>query len=87
MKSSNRWIPALIVSMAALVVAVRAGARPAPTGMNEGANAPERHFLSADVRRVAVELREKAFAGTRAADWVKGLSDEVGSRLSGSRRA
>jgi Zn-dependent M28 family amino/carboxypeptidase len=37
-----------------------------------------------EVRRVAVELRERAFAGTRAAEWARGLTDEVGPRLSGS---
>jgi carboxypeptidase Q len=40
--------------------------------------------LSPEVRRTAVELREKAFAGTKAVDWVRGLTDEVGPRLSGS---
>jgi carboxypeptidase Q len=29
-------------------------------------------------------LRERAFAGSRASDWVRGLTDEVGPRLSGS---
>ena len=39
--------------------------------------------LSPEVRRTAEALREKAFSGTRAVDWVRGLTDEVGPRLSG----
>lgn len=31
-----------------------------------------------------MRLREQALAGTRAADWARGLSDEVGPRLAGS---
>lgn len=46
--------------------------------------AAERPAIPPEVRRTAVELREKAFAGTRAAEWVRGLTDEVGPRLSGS---
>ena len=38
-----------------------------------------------DDRRVAIELRDKALGGTHAVDWVRGLTDEVGPRLSGSR--
>lgn len=34
---------------------------------------------------MAAELRDKALAGTRAVDWVRGLTDEAGPRLSGSR--
>jgi hypothetical protein len=40
--------------------------------------------ISPEVRRTAEALRERAFAGTKAADWVRGLTDEVGPRLSGS---
>ncbi len=40
--------------------------------------------LSPDVRKTAESLREKAFAGSKAVDWVRGLTDEVGPRLSGS---
>ena len=40
--------------------------------------------LSPEVRKTAEELRERAFAGSRAAEWVRGLTDEVGPRLSGS---
>ncbi len=40
--------------------------------------------LSPEVRKTAEALREKAFAGTKAADWVRSLTDEVGPRLSGS---
>jgi len=50
-------------------------------GVFYAADAPA---IPPEVRRVAVDLREKAFAGTRAADWVRGLTDEVGPRLSGS---
>src|SRR5512143_3099003 len=41
--------------------------------------------LSPEVRKTAIELREKAFAGTRAVEWVRGLTDEVGPRLAGSQ--
>ncbi len=40
--------------------------------------------LSPEVRKTAEALREKAFAGTKAVDWVRSLTDEVGPRLSGS---
>ena len=40
--------------------------------------------LSAETRRTAVQLRDQALAGSRAVDWVRGLTDEVGPRLSGS---
>ena len=40
--------------------------------------------LSPEVRRVAEGLREKAFEGTKAIEWVRSLTDEVGPRLSGS---
>jgi len=40
--------------------------------------------LSPEVRKTAEALREKAFAGTKAVDWVRGLTDEVGPRISGS---
>jgi len=43
-------------------------------GVFYAADAPA---IPPEVRRVAVDLREKAFAGTRAADWVRGLTDEV----------
>ena len=46
-----------------------------------GADSPR---ISPEVRRTAIELRERAFAGSRAAEWVRGLTDEVGPRLSGS---
>jgi carboxypeptidase Q len=50
-------------------------------GWSLGADSPA---LSPEVRRTAVELRERAFAGTRAIGWVRALTDEVGPRLSGS---
>lgn len=40
--------------------------------------------LAADVRQTAIALREKAFSGTRAADWARSLADEVGPRPAGS---
>ena len=41
-------------------------------------------ILSAETRKTAVQLRDQASAGSRAVDWVRGLTDEVGPRLSGS---
>ena len=52
----------------------------APT-VARGADAP---VLSPEVRKTAEALRERAFAGTKAVDWVRSLTDEVGPRLSGS---
>ena len=40
--------------------------------------------IPAEVRRTAESLRERAFVGTRASEWVRGLVDTAGSRLSGS---
>jgi hypothetical protein len=40
--------------------------------------------LPDQVRRTAEALREKALAGTRAAEWVRSLIDTAGARLSGS---
>ena len=37
-----------------------------------------------ETRRVAESLRESAFAGSRASEWVRGLIDTAGPRLSGS---
>ncbi len=68
---------AVFVTLAAVGAAVRAGARPARTSGDGSVISPE-------VRKTAEALREKAFAGTRAAEWVRGLTDEVGPRLSGS---
>src|SRR5216117_275650 len=83
MKTFKRLILVVIVSVTAVVPWVRAGARPAPTEKNEGPAGPE-HHVSPEVRRVAEALREKAIAGSKAAEWVRGLTDEVGPRLSGS---
>jgi carboxypeptidase Q len=77
MKPLRAWVPAMFAAAAAMVVSVRAGARLASAARN----AP---VLSPDIRRVAIELREKAFAGSRAVEWVRELTDEVGPRLSGS---
>ena len=51
------------------------------SGVSRGADAP---VLSPEVRRVAEALRDRAIEGTRAFEWVQGLTDEVGPRLSGS---
>jgi carboxypeptidase Q len=40
--------------------------------------------LAPEVRRTAESLRESAFTGTRASEWVRGLVDTAGPRLSGS---
>lgn len=40
--------------------------------------------LSPELRNAAELLREKAFAGTRAAEWVRSLIDTSGPRLAGS---
>ncbi len=53
----------------------------APSNLARTADAP---VLSPEVRRTAEALRERAFAGTKAVDWVRSLTDEVGPRLSGS---
>jgi carboxypeptidase Q len=49
--------------------------------LSRGADAP---VLSPEVRRVAEALRDRAIEGTKAFEWVQGLTDEVGPRLSGS---
>lgn len=41
-------------------------------------------LLSPAVRKNAEVLREKAFSGSRAAEWVQGLTDQAGPRLAGS---
>jgi carboxypeptidase Q len=65
----------VFVTLAVVGGAVRAAARAAPTSGDA---------LSPEVRKTAEALREKAFAGTKAAECVRGLTDEVGPRLSGS---
>lgn len=40
--------------------------------------------LTPEVRRTASALAESAFSGTRAADWVRSLTDRVGPRPAGS---
>jgi carboxypeptidase Q len=47
-------------------------------------SAAKGQVLSPEVRKVAADLREKALAGSRAVEWVRQLTDEVGPRLSGS---
>jgi hypothetical protein len=60
----------LILASTLLVPSSRA-ANPAPV-------------LSPELRSAAESLREKAFAGTRALDWVRSLIDSSGPRLAGS---
>src|ERR1700693_4559207 len=70
-------VVAVFVTLSVVGAAVLAAARPAPTTADETTLSPE-------VRKTAEALRERAFSGTKAADWVRGLTDEVGPRLSGS---
>lgn len=42
-------------------------------------------ILSPEIRKTALALREQAFSGSRAAEWVRGLTDHAGPRLTGSR--
>lgn len=62
---------ALALGFAASVAARVRGAERAPA-------------IPPETRRVAESLREQAFAGTRASEWVRGLIDTAGPRLSGS---
>ncbi len=62
------------LALAALALSTSPSAR--------AADVPPR--ISAEIRRTAESLRETAFTGTRAAEWVRGLVDTAGSRLSGS---
>jgi hypothetical protein len=48
------------------------------------AEAESAAVISAEVRKTAESLREKAFAGTRAAEWARGLTDQAGARLPAS---
>lgn len=41
-------------------------------------------LLPPETRRTAQALREKAFSGSRASEWVRGLTDHAGPRLAGS---
>jgi hypothetical protein len=66
----RRTLTTLVLGSTLLVTATR-GADPGPA-------------LPPDVRRSAEALRENAFAGTRAAEWVRSLIDTAGPRLSGS---
>jgi carboxypeptidase Q len=40
--------------------------------------------IAPETRRIAESLRESGFTGTRASEWVRGLVDTAGPRLSGS---
>jgi carboxypeptidase Q len=66
----KRSITTIVIASTLLVPTTRA-ASPGPA-------------LPDQVRRTAEALREKAFAGTRAAEWVRSLIDTAGARLSGS---
>jgi hypothetical protein len=66
----KRSITTIVIASTLLVPATRA-ASPGPA-------------LPDQVRKTAEALREKAFAGTRAAEWVRSLIDTAGARLSGS---
>lgn len=50
-------------------------------GMSPATAAPA---IPPEIRRVAESLRESAFAGSRASEWVRSLIDTAGPRLSGS---
>ncbi|MEP6769773.1 MAG: M20/M25/M40 family metallo-hydrolase [Acidobacteriota bacterium] len=53
------------------------------SGCLPAAAAPEK-ALSAETRRAAILLRDKAFAGTGASEWARSLTDRVGPRPAGS---
>lgn len=62
---------ALAAGCAAAIAARVRGTAPSPA-------------ISAETRRIAESLRESGFTGTRASEWVRGLVDTAGPRLSGS---
>ncbi|HEX9150239.1 MAG TPA: peptidase M28 family protein, partial [Thermoanaerobaculia bacterium] len=66
----KRSITTIVIASTLLVPTTRA-ASPGPA-------------LPEQVRRTAEALRERAFTGTRAAEWVRSLIDTAGARLSGS---
>ncbi|HLN79582.1 MAG TPA: M28 family peptidase, partial [Thermoanaerobaculia bacterium] len=66
----KRSITTIVIASTLLVPTTRAA--------SPGAALPDQ------VRRTAEALREKAVAGTRAAEWVRSLIDTAGARLSGS---
>ena len=57
---------------------------PGPLPQGEGEGTAAAPALPPETRAAAVRLREQAFAGTRAAEWARGLSDRAGPRLAGS---
>jgi carboxypeptidase Q len=61
----------LVLGCAAAIAARVPGAAPPPA-------------IPQETRRIAESLRESGFAGTRASEWVRGLIDTAGPRLSGS---
>jgi carboxypeptidase Q len=64
-------IAAVLVLAGTTLVPVSRAANPAPV-------------IPPEIRKAAEALREKAFAGTRAAEWVRSLIDTSGPRLTGS---
>ena len=64
---------ALTVGCAAAVADRVRGATPAPLPV-----------IAPETRRIAESLRDSGFKGTRASEWVRGLVDTAGPRLSGS---
>ncbi len=75
MRSSLRLALVLVALAAAGVIAVRAAAGPP-----SAADSP----VPADVLRAAGGLRDRILAGSRAADWVRDITDLAGPRLAGS---
>ena len=68
-----------------LILALGVGCAAAVAGLLRGASpATTAPALAPEIRRVAESLRESAFAGTRASEWVRSLIDTAGPRLSGS---
>jgi hypothetical protein len=65
-----------------LVAVLSLGCAAAVADRLRGATPPP--ALAPEVRRIAESLRESAFSGTRASEWVRGLIDTAGPRLSGS---
>lgn len=68
-----------------LALALSAGCAASVAGLLRGAApATPAPALAPEIRRVAESLRESAFTGTRASEWVRSLIDTAGPRLSGS---
>src|SRR5207237_2775404 len=63
-------------------LALRLAGAAAPPSPGRAADAAP--ALSAEIRETAESLRENAFSGTRASEWIRSLIDRSGPRLSGS---